>query len=349
MATKRHLLVFRFSAMGDVAMTVPVLRLLLQQNPELQITFVSNALFKPMFKDIERFEFYPADLKGKHKGLKGLYRLYTELVKQSRFDGVADLHNVLRTQVIRKFFLFSSVPVAVINKGRKEKRALTRKENKVFQQLPSTFERYAEVFSMLDLTVQLDHPISLQQKNISSKNSFTVLKQQGYKLVGIAPFAQHAEKMYPAEKMKEVIRILLQQKEIKLFLFGGGKDEVALLNEWENEFAIVENLAGKMSFEKELEYIAHLDVMISMDSANMHLASLYNVPVVSVWGATHPFAGFIGWHQSLQNAVQIDLYCRPCSVFGNKVCYRGDRACMYGIIPESVSDRVIQVLKSKQI
>jgi len=85
--------------------------------------------------------------------------------------------------------------------------------------------------------------------------------------------------------------------------------------------------------------------MISMDSANMHLASLFGVPVVSVWGATHPFAGFMGFGQSPDRAVQIDdLECRPCSVFGNKPCFRGDHACMEWITPERVLEKVGQVL-----
>ncbi|HEX7844170.1 MAG TPA: glycosyltransferase family 9 protein [Chitinophagaceae bacterium] len=343
MAKPRHLLVFRFSAMGDVAMTIPVIRLLLQQYPDLRITFVSNGFFQPMFANIERLNFYNADLKGTHKGFKGLYRLYKELKQRFDFDAVADLHNVLRTQVIRKFFLFSSKPFVAIDKGRNEKKALTRKDNKVLKQLPATFDRYAEVFKKLGLSIQLNAALSPLPVTIT-QNSFVQLKQQGYKLIGIAPFAQHKEKMYPVEKMKEVVRMLLANKNSKLFLFGGGKAEIELLQQWEKELTGVENMAGKMNFEKELEHISQLDLMLSMDSANMHLASLYNVPVVSVWGATHPFAGFYGWQQPANNAVQIDLYCRPCSVFGNKTCYRGDWACMNDLPPTLIHQRIMEVL-----
>ena len=84
---------------------------------------------------------------------------------------------------------------------------------------------------------------------------------------------------------------------------------------------------------------------VSLDSANMHLASLFGVPVVSVWGATHPFAGFFGWAQPTDNAVQIDLYCRPCSVFGNKPCYRGDHACMQQLPEEKIIEKVITVIQ----
>jgi len=345
LTTPRHLLVFRFSALGDVAMTVPVLRLLLQQHPELKITFVSNGFHQPLFANIERREFVTADLKGKHKGIGGLYRLYKELKKRYRFDAVADLHNVLRTQVLRKFFLFSSIPIEVIDKGRAEKKALTRKENKILRQLPLTVERYAVVFDRLGLPVQLDQPLTSLPVSIDADNKFAELRQQGYKTIGIAPFAQHAEKMYPVGKMKQLDRLLLKETGIRIFLFGGGKEETATLQEWEKELPGVESMAGTMNFSKELEYISQLDIMVSMDSANMHLASLYNVPVISIWGATHPFAGFCGWRQDPSNAVQIDLFCRPCSVFGNKTCYRGDLACMNELAPEAIYRKILQVLK----
>ena len=133
---------------------------------------------------------------------------------------------------------------------------------------------------------------------------------------------------------------------MRLFLLGGGKPEVLVLDEWENEFPGIINLSGKFSFKEELSIISHMDMMISMDSANMHLASLFGVPVVSIWGATHLFAGFYGWAQSSDNAVQIDLYCRPCSVFGNKPCYRGDHACMEQLPVEMILEKLISLRKS---
>jgi ADP-heptose:LPS heptosyltransferase len=99
-----------------------------------------------------------------------------------------------------------------------------------------------------------------------------------------------------------------------------------------------------MNFKTELQFISSLDIMVSMDSANMHLASLYGVPVVSIWGGTHPYLGFYGWGQKETNAVQIELSCRPSSVFGNKPCYN-DLACMKGIAPLMIYDKVMQQLE----
>jgi ADP-heptose:LPS heptosyltransferase len=323
-------------------MTVPVIQLLLQQYPQLQVTVVSTAFVKPLFEGIDRLHFHTADLKGAHKGFKGLYRLYRELKKQYRFDAIADLHNVLRTKVLRSFFTFSGKPIAVIDKGRKEKKELTRPENKVLKPLKSTFQRYADVFEKLQLPIQLKIKDGIKKAAINK--DLQQLKKEGYYLVGVAPFAQYERKMYPLEKLQEVLCLLLQHQEVKVFLFGGGKKEVAVLQQWEAAFSGVTSMAGKMSFKEELEIISGLDVMVSMDSANMHLASLYGVPVISIWGATHPFAGFYGWGQKLENAVQVDLYCRPCSVFGNKPGIRDDLACLYSISPVTVYNQVMNQL-----
>jgi ADP-heptose:LPS heptosyltransferase len=85
--------------------------------------------------------------------------------------------------------------------------------------------------------------------------------------------------------------------------------------------------------------------MVTMDSANMHLASLVATPVVSIWGATHPYAGFMGWNQSIDNAVQTDLPCRPCSIYGKKDCMRGDYACLYQIKPETIVGKIERILQ----
>ncbi len=322
----KKILVTRFSAMGDVAMIVPVLKNVLEQNPTIEITVVSRAFFAPFFNNIERLAFKAVDLKGKHKGTLGMYKLSQELKKEG-FEAYADLHNVLRTQLLRTFLSFSIPKIASINKGRKEKKALTRKENKVFKPLPTTFERYADVFRSLGLTVHLN-PIIIEEKSNGSSNWKEKLGfDSSKKHIGIAPFAQHEGKIYPFEKIQSIVHTLAQNPNHQLYLFGGGEKEKKLLASIETPNAL--SMVGKLTLEEELDLIHHLDVMLSMDSANMHLASLVGTPVVSFWGATHPYAGFMGFGQSEENSIQRnDLDCRPCSVYGNKPCWRGDWACL---------------------
>jgi ADP-heptose:LPS heptosyltransferase len=339
----KHILVIRFSAMGDVAMTVPVIKNILLQNPSLQITVVSNAFFKPLFDGLERCNFHPAYLKEKHRGAAGMFRLYKELKTAAAFDAIADLHNVLRSKLLSFFFKISSLPAAAIDKGREEKKALTRKDNKILKQLTSMHERYAMVFKNIGMGVMLE-PHQPVYKKQSPPALLADIFSDGKKIIGVAPFAQHREKMYPIEKMKTVVKELCGQNNT-ILLFGGGATEAAVLQQWEDEMPSVKNMAGKFSFAEELNIISNLHVMISMDSANMHLASLYKIPVISIWGATHHYAGFYGWGQDEKNIAGINnLSCRPCSVFGNKPCYRGDHACMDRIEEKMIVQKLMESL-----
>lgn len=328
--------------MGDVAMAVPVIKNVLSQNPQLQITFVSNAFFEPLFAGMERCNFYPAHLRGKHKGATGMYELFRELNKQHqsgsyRIDAVADLHHVLRSSLLRALFKITGNKTSSVDKGRREKKALTRKENKILVQLTTSHERYAQVFRRLGANVVLDNSKPVYNKQ-ALPNAIAPFFQQNKKVIGVAPFAQHKEKMYPLHKMKTVVQTLAAGNNI--ILFGGGPGETAMLKQWSHEIPNTANAAGNFSFAQELAIISNLDAMLSMDSANMHLASLYNVPVISVWGATHPYAGFHGWGQNEKNIVSIDLPCRPCSVFGNKACWRGDHACMMQIDEKTIIEKI---------
>jgi ADP-heptose:LPS heptosyltransferase len=334
----QHILVIRFSAMGDVAMTVPVIKNVLQQNPQLQITVVSNASLQPLFQGIERCHFHPAYLKAQHKGVGGIYRLFKELQGRNKFTAIADLHSVLRSSLLKIFFGVSGHTMATIDKGRKEKKELTRTENKILRPLTATHERYATVFRKLGIAVVLKEEFAVLSKQVVP-STIQNLFNSGKKIIGVAPFAQHEEKMYPLEKMKTVVQQLSAKNKI-ILLFGGGEKEASTLQQWADEITGVNNVAGKYSFGEELAIISNLNLMVSMDSANMHLASLFGVPVVSIWGATHWYAGFNGWAQQEKNMVQADVFCRPCSVFGNKPCYRGDHACMHMITAQMIIEKI---------
>ncbi|KAA2241659.1 glycosyltransferase family 9 protein [Chitinophaga agrisoli] len=344
---QKTILAIRFSALGDVAMTIPVMRQVLADNPDVHIVFVSNKNWGALCKDIPRLSFFPADLKGRHKGIPGLYRLFREIRSAHRIHAVADLHEVLRAKIVRTFFRLSGAAVAVIDKGRSEKKALTRKDDKVLQPLTPTIDRYAAVFQQLGLACNMDGApqLAVPQPLTAAITAITGTPEQTA-WIGLAPFATYREKTYPLEKMEQALATLTQPSQHQVLLFGGGAREVEQLTALAQRYPRTIVIAGRFSLEEELAIISHLQVMISMDSANMHLASLFGIPVVSVWGATHPYAGFMGYRQSMDRAIQVtDLPCRPCSVFGNKPCYRGDHACMEWITPERISEKVQALLR----
>ena len=310
----------RLSAMGDVAMTVPVLRAFVKQYPEVKITVISRPFFKPFFEGIQNLEFFAFDEKERHKGFPGLLRLYKD-IKKLEIDAFADLHNVLRSKIVSLLFALSGKKRATVDKGRTGKKELTRAENKIFKQLPTMFERHAKVFEELGFPVDLSNPEFPEKANLDS-DVLEIIGNQNQKLIGIAPFAQYNSKVYPLDLMTEVILALAENPNNKILLFGGGKKEIQILDSLSKPFNNVINMAGKIKFQQELQLISNLDVMLSMDSGNAHIAAMLGVEVVTLWGATHPFSGFAPFNQSSQNCLISDRNWfpkLPTSVYGNKI------------------------------
>ncbi|WP_425551519.1 glycosyltransferase family 9 protein [Chryseobacterium gleum] len=305
-------------------MTVPVFREFLEQNPDVEIIMVSRKNFEALFAGIPNVTFKGIDLDD-YKGFFGLRKLSNELIREFNPDCIANLHDVIRTKVLDRIYRRKGFKVFKIDKGKEEKEHLTDVWNLEKVQLKKTVERYADVFRDMGFKVELSHqlrPVSMNKSGI-----------------GFAPFAQHKGKMLPLEKSYELARILARKHTV--YFFGGGKKETETLERWESEIPNTKNLSGKLNLTEELHQISQLELMISMDSANMHLASLVGTRCVSIWGATHPYAGFLGFGQSEEDVVQVkDLSCRPCSVFGDKECYRGDWACLEEFNIQKVVDRV---------
>lgn len=345
---KDHLLIIRFSALGDIAMAVPVVASLARQYPDLRITVLSRPFARVLFEGLApNVGFMGADIKKEYAGLRGMNALYRRLVAKN-ITAVADFHNILRSNYLRLRFNLGHYHVAHINKHRRGKYRLTRNNNKVMEQQPTSFHNYLEVLARLGYTVEPTFTsifppegghLRLLPHIIGEKKKF----QQW---IGIAPFAAHKGKIYPKQNMEKVIVQLIQRHpSCRIFLFGGGGDEKVVIDGWAEKYKNCVNASAVVGgLKNELILMSHLDVMISMDSANMHLASLTATPVVSIWGATHPFAGFMGWHQNPDNAIGLNLPCRPCSVYGNKPCLRGDYACLKNISPEMVLEKVAKLL-----
>ncbi|WP_114753747.1 glycosyltransferase family 9 protein [Flavobacterium glaciei] len=334
----------RLSAMGDVAMTVPVLRAFVSQYPQVKITVISRPFFKPFFEGIPNLSFFAFDEKDRHKGFLGLLRLFQDL-KGLNIDVFADLHNVLRSKIVRNLFAISGKKTASVDKGRQGKKELTRAENKVFQQLPTMFERHVKVFEQLGFTVDISHP-EFPEKAVLSPEILVLIGTNHQKLIGIAPFAQYESKVYPLDLMQEVIDKLALDTTHTILLFGGGKKEIELLDSLSANKENVLNMAGQLKLQQELQLISNLDVMLSMDSGNAHIAAMLGVKVISLWGATHPYAGFSPFNQPLENALVSDrnqFPKLPTSVYGNKKV-AGYEDVMRTILPETVVAKIKNVL-----
>ena len=331
-----NILVIRTSAMGDVALVSPVLREMKKQYPEVKLTLITRPAFKPFFMESDSLSLFSLDLVKRHKGLSGLFRLYRDIKKQGRIDRVIDLHDVIRSKILRFFFKISGIPVSVIEKGRQEKQDLIKGKRKV--QLKHTVVRYCEAFARAGFILK-----PADRQNVIAE--FAALKRAdelfSFNLslkIGVAPYAKHKLKMWPEENMIRLLNMISEKHNAVFFLFGG-REESGKLEEFKKKVKGSLNLAGTLALEDEIAVMSKLDFMIAMDSANMHLAALIGTKVISLWGGTDPLAGFSAWMQPIEYSIRIpvdELTCRPCTIYGKGECRRGDLACRNWLTPEIV-------------
>lgn len=348
-----HLLIIRFSSLGDVAMAVPVVYSLAQTYPALRITFLSRSFARPLCEGLApNVMFMEADLKFEYHGIKGLNALYRRLTAKN-FTHVADFHNAFRSEYLRLRFSIDMFKVAHLDKHRAGKRLMMSPVGKRLSPLPTLFEDYADVLAKLGYPVEPRFHSFFPEggAGLSLPEGFPLREKGDAPWIGIAPFARHAGKIYPLEQMRQVIDLLVSRyPDCRLFLFGRGEREERIFPGWCRSVGRCVDVSKHLSgLRQELLLMSHLDCMVSMDSANLHLASLVRVPVVSVWGSSHPFMGMTGWGQHPNREVQISLPCRPCTISGNKNCQRGDFACLTRITPEMIVGRVVFEIEKNRL
>ena len=333
------ILVIRLSAIGDVAMTIPVIYSVAAANPKDSFTVLTQTFLMPLF--INRppnVNIMGVNTKTTEKSFLGFLR-YALILKMYKFDMVLDLHCVIRTRIVDFIFRLSGKRIFKIDKRRDERKRLTALPPKEIHPLRLVTECYADVFRSAGFNFENTF-VSLYANTAVDQGAINSMAgEKKGRWIGIAPFARHKGKIYPIEKMEKVVEALSGQDGITIFLFGGSTDEEKTLSQWE-KYQNTICTVGRYSLDMELILMSHLDVLVSMDSANMHFASLVGTKVISIWGATHPYAGFYGYKQRNDLAIQADLPCRPCSIYGNKPCHRGDLACMNEISPEQIVCKV---------
>ena len=342
----KSILVFRFSALGDIAMTIPVLRSFFNTYPNQKIIFVSRGFVQPLFKEFENLEFVSVDFNNDFKGLKGLFKLFKSL-RKNKIKAVADLHNVLRTKILKILFKMVFINVQSIDKGRAERKKLTKKKNKKFKPLTPIHYRYCDVFGRLGFPIDLaNHEYPIKPYLPENSEEQKVLAKSGDKtIIGIAPFASFAGKNYPLDLIQNVIAYL--QKDHIIYLFGGGENELKQIKIWEKAYDNVTDIASSFNLTEQINIISYADLMISMDSANGHIAANCGVPVLTIWGMTHPFCGFTPFDQGIENSIMVDRnLCPdiPTSVFGNKIP-KGYESAFRSVNPKEVIEKALEILK----
>lgn len=321
--------ILRFSALGDVAMTIPPVYAVARANPACRFVYFTKAGFSGLFVDA------PVNLTV--IGLNdtrplNVYRTLRKEIRLSKPALIADLHNVSRTWLTDLYAMAHGIKVVCVNKRRLSRHsAFKRKSNQ-----RNFIDRYLDVFTksgletsgaiMATLPAVATPPVPIRQP-----------------AVGIAPFARFHTKTYPLEKMEEVIASLTKTN-VNVYLFGAGGKEQNQLDEWSNKYPCCHSMAGRYSLQEEMSVIQSLPLMLSMDSANQHIASLVGTKVITIWGATTPLCGFAPFRQSSDNSIVAGIPCQPCSIAGSRLCPEGHFNCMHSIEPNQIVDKIIHEL-----
>ena len=318
-------------------MTIPVIRIVLKQHPRIKISILTKPIFLELFREFKKANLIAFETKGRHSGLIGIFRLKNEL-KELNIDAVIDLHNVLRTNFLK--FLWGR-NFHQIDKGRKQKTSLIK--GRFYKQIKTTHQRYLDVFNKLNMNVSISKPVFPKKTNLEKYNKKAII-DSNKKLIGIAPFAKHEAKTYSFEKMKKVIEYVSEEHII--LLFGGGKIEGKLLGEISENNKNVFSLVNGFTLSDQMDFMSNLDLMISMDSANGHLAAMYGVKVITIWGVTHPYAGFLPFHQNIKNSIMPDRkkYPKiPTSIYGDKYP-EGYKNAIDSISPKEIIQKLKEIL-----
>lgn len=342
----RNVLVIRLSALGDVAMTIPVLYPVCRANPDMRFVMLTKKWPASMFHDRpDNLMVVGIDVKTEYKGMLGLMKLASQLRKKYDIDAVADLHNVLRARIMSLFLRLHGITVVHLDKQRAQRRALV--SHKSQEPLTPTIERYREVFLKLGLAAP-DSFTRLYDGRALPVSPIVLDKEPGQRWIAVSPFSAHEGKVYPLEQMARVVELLSQRENYRLFLMGGGKEEKLALRKMVGKNKRVISMAEiKHGFLDEYALLGKCDLMLTMDSANMHLASLMGLKTVTIWGATAPSCGFLGYGQDAADDIQLDMACRPCSIYGERECRYGDYRCLKNMPPDEVVKRVIATIEGK--
>ena len=340
----RNVLVVRLSALGDVAMTIPVLYPVCRANPDTRFIMLTKKWPASMFHDRPaNLKVVDFDIKEHHSGLFGLLKLARQLYKLYDIDAVADLHNVSGTWIIDAYLRAKGAPIARLDREKPKRRALVN--HKTNEPVTPIHDRYRWVFQKLGFETP-DNFTRLYEGRELPSSPIVLEKEAGQRWIAISPFSSHRQKAYPLELMEKVIAELSKRENYWIFLMGGGKAEKIALRPIARKYKRVVSMAEvKHRFIDEYALLGKCDLMLTMESANMHLASLVDLQAMTVWGPTSPACGYLGYNQIVEDDIQLDMDCRPCSITGDKPCRFGDFPCLKNIPPEYIVQHVIEAVE----
>ncbi len=344
--TLASVLLIRLSSIGDIILTTPLIRALGVRYPEAAIDFVTKQEFAELLGQHPRLRrVYAFDSR---RGFSGLRELARE-VRSQRYDLIVDLHVNPRS-----LYLLSFAGAHMTRRYRKhtlKRQMLKRFRINYLKDARPVLERYftaLEDFGVyhdgLGPDIYLDAPSRERAEGILRD----FIPQGGLRLIGLAPGASHGTKRWPAARFAKAALRLAEASEAGVVLLGSRQDE-PVAQEVKDKLGKaralpVLDLVGKLRLLETAAVIQGLDLVISNDTALMHMAGAVKTPVVAVFGPTSRELGFFPFGENARVVEKLDLECRPCSLHGDEFCPEGHFRCMKEISADQVATAANELL-----
>ncbi len=320
---KNKILVIRFSSLGDIVLSSSFIKFIKKKFPDYRFFFLT----KKLYKDI--FQFFPVDLELLFLEDFCSLRELAKFIDNNKFDYIFDIHNNLRTNLL-KFFVKQKIYSY-------KKKHLYRKYKIMFHKKKVDFYVYQQYFSVFRDYENIDYPKLELKRNIPFELDKNVIK------IGIHPGASNLTKMWNIENLVSLINLLIE-KDFFISVIYSNKEEF-IIKELKNIFGDQINYKFTGNSLKELfEEIQKQNLMITMDSGASHISYSFGIPTISLFGATHPSLGFVSDIKE-NNFLTINEKCSPCTLHGQSSCPKKHFNCMKKLLPEMVFDKVIKILQ----
>lgn len=337
-------LVIRFSSIGDIVLSSPLLRVLRAKFPEGQIDFVTRKEYAELVRNNHNINLtYEFDASTGFDGLRALKKR----IKAERYDLVVDIHDSLRSKYLR------SIPgvkdMAVIKKRVVERSMLVKFKKNVYRDHVPVPDRYIEPLKRFGIQNDgkgLDLPIPDEVLFRVSGKIATLRLNRFEKTIGLCPGARHGTKRWPRERFAELAIRFVREFDAKVLVFGGEDEREicsfiagSVLRETGKERAT--DFSGELSLLETAAALEFCDIVVTNDTGLMHIATAMQKKVVAIFGSTVREFGFFPYAAGATVIEQQGLACRPCSHIGLPSCPEGHFRCMNESSVEQVYQGVL--------
>lgn len=344
------ILVLRFSSIGDIVLSSPLLRVLRSRFPQSQIDFVTRKDYADLIKSNPNLNYtFEFDVTSGFDGLRALKKT----IQKEGYDLIVDIHDSLRSRYLRRFS--GSGDVVTVNKRLIERAVLVKLKKDIYKDSVSVADRYIESLRRYGLRndgkgLELHIPDEIQ---FSAAGKIARLRLNRFeKTIGLCPSARHETKQWPLERFFELAIRLAKELDSSILIFGGEMDrklgaELASRIGQAVPGDRATSLCGHLSLLETAAAMDFCDVIVSNDSGLMHIANARRKNLVALFGSTVRQFGFFPQDSNSLVIQRNDLYCRPCSHIGRASCPEGHFRCMIDISVDEVHSNVLRLLSTK--